>query len=69
MFLIPELTDQWKSDGKFTEFLKYDEINKFRNFGGIRNEEDFVMTDKGAQVLGKPKPMSIEEIEAIRAEV
>jgi Xaa-Pro aminopeptidase len=43
-------------------------VNKYRDFGGIRNEEDFVMTENGARLLGKPKPKTIDEIEAIRAE-
>jgi Xaa-Pro aminopeptidase len=69
IYFIPELIDLWRSQNKFYDFINWEKVDRYRYFGGIRNEEDFVMTDKGAQVLGKPKPMSIEEIEAIRAEV
>ncbi len=69
IYFIPELIDLWRSQHKFNNFINWEKVDSYRDFGGIRNEEDFVMTDKGAQVLGKPKPMSIEEIEAIRAEV
>ena len=67
IYFIPELTDQWRSQKKFTEYLNYDEIDKFRNFGGIRNEEDYLITTDGKRLLGnKKKPMLIEEIEALR---
>ena len=49
------------------EFLNYTEIDKFRNFGGIRNEEDYLITSDGNRLLGsKKKPMLIEEVEALR---
>ncbi len=69
IYFIPELMDLWRSQDKFNEFINWDEVYKYRNFGGIRNEEDFVMTENGARLLGKPKPKTVEEVEAIRAEV
>jgi len=67
IYFIPELTDQWRAEKKFMEFLNYDEIDKFRNFGGIRNEEDYLITNDGKRLLGnKKKPMFIEEVEAFR---
>lgn len=69
IYFIPELMDLWKSQNRFNEFINWDEVYKYRDFGGIRNEEDFVMTENGARLLGKPKPKSIAEIEAIRGEV
>lgn len=67
IYFIPELTDQWRSQNKFTEYLNYDEIDKFRNFGGIRNEENYLITPEGKRLLGnKKKPMLIEEVEALR---
>ena len=69
VYFIPELIDLWKREPRFGEFYNWDKIEAFRNFGGIRNEEDFVMTEDGAVRLGKPKPKTIEQIEAIRAKV
>jgi Xaa-Pro aminopeptidase len=66
IYFIPELMDLWRSQNRFNEFINWEEVYKFRNFGGVRNEEDFVMTGTGAQLLGKPKPKSIGEIETIR---
>lgn len=67
IYLIPELIDLWRSQGKYNEFINWETVNKYRDLGGIRNEEDFVMTENGAQLLGKPKPKTIDEIEALRA--
>jgi Xaa-Pro aminopeptidase len=69
IYFIPELIDLWRSQNKFNEFINWDKVDSYRNFGGIRNEEDFLMTEKGAKLLGKAKPKSIAEVEAIRAEV
>lgn len=66
IYFIPELIDLWKSTGKLDDFLNWDEIEKFRNFGGIRNEEDFLVTENGFKRLGKAKPKTIEEVEALR---
>ena len=67
IYFIPELTDQWRSEQKFTEFLNYEIIDKFRSFGGIRNEENYLITSNGKRLLGKKKkPMDIEEVETLR---
>jgi len=68
IYFIPELMDLWESEGRFKEFINYNKLKTYRNFGGIRNEEDLVMTSNGPKVLGKKKPMTVEEIEAIRKE-
>jgi len=68
IYFIPELIDLWRSQKKFNEFIQWEKVDNYRNFGGIRNEEDFVMTENGARLLGKPKPKTIEEIETIRAD-
>jgi len=66
IYFIPELIDLWRSQKKFNEFINWEKVDSYRNFGGIRNEEDFVMTKTGAKLLGKLKPKTIEEVEAIR---
>ncbi|MCP5050880.1 MAG: M24 family metallopeptidase, partial [bacterium] len=40
IYFIPELMDSWRSENKFTEFLNYDKMETYKDFGGIRNEED-----------------------------
>lgn len=66
IYFIPQLMDLWKSEGKFSDFLNWNEIEKFRNFGGIRNEEDFLITESGVQLLGKAKPKTIDQVESMR---
>ncbi len=66
IYFIPELIDQWKAAGKLTDFLNYDEIEKWRGFGGIRNEENFLITESGKRLLGRPKPKTLDEVESIR---
>ncbi len=66
IYFIPELIDLWKSENKFKEFLNYNKIEAYRNFGGCRNEEDFLITEDGYQLLGKPKPKAISDVEALR---
>jgi Xaa-Pro aminopeptidase len=67
IYFIPELMDKWQGEGKFSDFINWTEMQKFRNFGGIRNEEDYMMTENGARRLGtKIKPKTVEEVEAIR---
>ena len=66
IYFIPELIDLWKQEGKFNEFLNYDKIENYKDFGGIRNEENFLITEKGARLLGIPKPMTIAEVENLR---
>ena len=59
--------DKWQSQGLFNDFINWNEVQKFRGFGGIRNEENYMMTENGARRLGsKVKPKTVEEVEAIR---
>jgi len=67
IYFIPELIDRWRSEGRFGDFIVWDRVEEYRGFGGIRNEEDFLITETGARRLGKPKPRSIAEIEALRS--
>lgn len=64
IYFIPELIDSWMKDGHNKDYIIYDRVNDFRNFGGIRNEEDFLITESGYELLGKAKPKSIEDVEA-----
>ncbi|MCX5783371.1 MAG: Xaa-Pro aminopeptidase [Elusimicrobia bacterium] len=66
IYFIPELIDLWKSQNKFKDFLNYDKLETYKDFGGIRNEEDYLITETGARRLGNHKPSTIEEIEALR---
>jgi Xaa-Pro aminopeptidase len=66
IYFVPQLIDQWRSQNHCADFLDFDAINQWRDFGGVRNEEDYVITADGARRLGKAKPLSVEEVEALR---
>ena len=67
IYFIPELIDMWKAENRFSEFINYDKVEEYKDFGGLRNEEDFLITENGARLLGKPIPKTIEEVEAQRS--
>jgi Xaa-Pro aminopeptidase len=66
IYFIPELIDLWKSNKTNIDFINFEKLESFRNFGGIRNEENFLITESGARLLGTPKPKTIDEVEAER---
>jgi Xaa-Pro aminopeptidase len=63
IYFIPELIDQWKSEKKFKSFINYKEVLSWKDFGGIRIEDNVLITDKGHKLLGKPIPKTIKDIE------
>ncbi len=65
IYFIPALINQWKGEKKFTEFINYDKLEEYKGFGGIRIEDDLLITQTGCRVLGKPIPKNIEKIESI----
>jgi len=64
-YFIPDLIDIWKSENKLSEFINYSKVEEYRDFGGIRIEDDILVTEEGAEVLGKPIPKTVAEIEEI----
>ena len=66
IYFIPELIDLWRKEGRYTDFINYDKVEEYRHFGGIRNEEDYLITPTGARRLGKKIPLTPDEVEALR---
>ncbi len=66
-YFIPALIDQWKAQGKCKDFINYRELEKWKDFGGIRIEDDVLVTRTGARILGKPIPKTVKEIEETMA--
>jgi Xaa-Pro aminopeptidase len=67
IYMIPQLMDRWRAEGRFTDFINYPALEKFRSFGGIRIEDDVVVTEDGCRVLGPPIPKEIDEVEELAA--
>lgn len=66
IYFIPELMDKWEAEGKFKDLINYDILKQYREFGGIRLEDDILITDNGCRLLGKRIPITIEEVENIQ---
>jgi Xaa-Pro aminopeptidase len=65
IYFIPALIEKWEQEGKFTDFINYEKVKEYIGFGGIRIEDDILVTADGHRVLGKPIPKTIDEIERI----
>ena len=68
IYFIPTLIDIWKAQGKHKDFINYEMVETFKDFGGIRIEDDLLITNEGNRVLGRPIPKTIEEVEATCAQ-
>jgi Xaa-Pro aminopeptidase len=62
-YFIPALIDQWKGEKKLGQFINYDQVELYRGFGGVRIEDDVVITEEGSRVLGAPIPKTVDEVE------
>jgi Xaa-Pro aminopeptidase len=67
IYFIPALIDRWRENKTHETFINYEEVEKYRGFGGVRIEDDLLITDSGARVLGKAIPKTVAEIEAVLA--
>ncbi|MBP1660566.1 MAG: Xaa-Pro aminopeptidase [Candidatus Aminicenantes bacterium] len=63
LYFIPALAALWKKEKKHRDFIAYDAVEKFLDFGGARIEDDVLVTEKGRRVLGPPIPKTVAEIE------
>ncbi len=68
-YFIPALIDKWRAEKMHTDFLCYDAIEKYKDFGGIRLEDDILITANGSRFLGQKRiPITTDEVEAIMNE-
>jgi Xaa-Pro aminopeptidase len=66
LYFIPELMDKFRAEKKYLDFIDYDKLGKLRDFGGIRIEEDLLVTASGSRLLGRPLAKTADEIEELR---
>jgi Xaa-Pro aminopeptidase len=64
IYFIPALIDRWRADGKLRDFIRYDRLEAYREFGGIRIEDDVLITESGNRVLGPAIAKSVADVEA-----
>ncbi|MDR3694087.1 Xaa-Pro aminopeptidase [Mucilaginibacter sp.] len=66
IYIIPELIDRWAAEKKYADYINYDVLNTYRDFGGIRIEDNFLITETGSHLLGKYLPKTLKEIENLK---
>ncbi|MDZ7934942.1 MAG: aminopeptidase P family protein [Emticicia sp.] len=66
IYFIPELIDKWKAENKFANYVNYSKLDSYRDFGGVRIEDNCLVTELGSKTLGNPIPKTVEEVEALR---
>ena len=66
IYFIPALIDKYKAEGKCKGIVNYDKLEQYRDFGGIRLEDDMVVTETGSKQIGsKQIPITVEDVEAM----
>lgn len=69
IYFIPDLIDLWRKEGTNREFLDFDAIDRYKDFGGIRIEDDLLITEDGCRFLGeKLVPYHADDVEAFLAQ-
>ncbi len=63
IYFIPTLIDLWRSEKKYEKYINYPKVETYKNFGGIRIEDNVLVESKGCRVLGSSIPKSHTEIE------
>jgi len=64
IYFIPALIEKWKQEGHNAQFIDFARLESYYGFGGIRLEDDLLITEKGSRILGSKRlPITVEEIE------
>jgi Xaa-Pro aminopeptidase len=63
IYFIPQLIDKWRAEKTNAAFINFANVEKYRGFGGIRLEDDLLITPNGASILGNRVPITINEVE------
>ena len=64
VYFIPHLIDLWRSEKKHMDFINYDAVESFKDFGGVRLEDDIIITETGCEVIGDQIiPYHIDDVE------
>ncbi len=66
IYFIPALIDKCRAEGQFRGIVNYEALDAYRDFGGIRIEDDILVTETGCRMIGDRKlPVTVEELEAV----
>jgi Xaa-Pro aminopeptidase/Xaa-Pro dipeptidase len=67
MYFIPALIQRWQAEARHNSLINYEKFVEHMDFGGIRIEDDVLVTSSGARILGPAIPKTCAEIEALMA--
>nr|WP_315552722.1 aminopeptidase P family protein [Segatella oris] len=68
IYFIPALIDEWKAKKHCAEYLNFDKLETYKDFGGIRIEDDVLITKDGCRFIGKDRiPYHPKDVEAFMA--
>ena len=65
IYFIPALIEKWKAEKINTDFICFDRLEEYYDFGGIRLEDDILVTETGCEILGDRIPIDPNEIENV----
>jgi Xaa-Pro aminopeptidase len=68
LYFIPELFERWKAEHLHETFINYEKVESYLDFGGVRLEDDILVTEDGYKFLGRPVPKTIDEVEALASD-
>jgi Xaa-Pro aminopeptidase len=67
VYFIPPLIDLWAAERRHAAFIDYRAVEAYRGFGGVRIEDDLLITSDGARVLGPGIPKTADQVERLMA--
>jgi len=65
IYFIPALIDKWQKEKINADFISFDKVNEYRDFGGIRLEDDILVTEAGSELLGERIPIDPDDVEQL----
>jgi len=64
IYFIPALIEKWKKEGHNAQYINFDKLEDYYDFGGIRLEDDLLITETGARLLGSKRlPITVKDVE------
>jgi len=65
IYFIPALIEKWKAEKINTDFINFDRLESYLDFGGIRLEDDILVTETGCEIIGDRIPITPDEVEDV----
>jgi Xaa-Pro aminopeptidase len=65
IYFIPALIEKWKAEKINHDFINFDLLESYLDFGGIRLEDDILVTETGSEIIGDRIPITPDEVESI----